>query len=113
VGATPVIIATITATITIHCALAASIDVALSADALDALVFEQLRSVLERPDFLLAAERAVIARTPAADDELLLAQSNRLERKVEAVASQRHRLVDPLSERTARARRGAEARQGN
>jgi hypothetical protein len=41
------------------------------------------------PDLLLAAQDAVTARTPAADDELLHAQLKRLERKVEAVAGER------------------------
>jgi site-specific DNA recombinase len=66
----------------------------IRADALDAFVFEQLRTVLRHPDLLLAAEHAVTARTPAADDELLRAQLKRLERRVEAVSSERRRLVD-------------------
>lgn len=66
----------------------------IRADALDAFVFEQLRTVLQRPDLLLAAEHAVSTRTPAADDELLHVQLKRLERKVEAAASERRRLVD-------------------
>jgi len=66
----------------------------IRADALDTFVFEQLRAVLERPDLLLAAERAVSARTPAADDELLRAQLKRLERRVEAAGGERRRLVD-------------------
>jgi site-specific DNA recombinase len=64
------------------------------ADALDAFVFEQLRTVLERPDLLLAAEHAIAAHTPAANDQLLHAQLERLGRKVEASASERRRLVD-------------------
>ena len=66
----------------------------IRADALDTFVFEQLRAVLERPDLLLAAESAVSARTPAADDELLRAQLKRLERRVEAAGGERRRLVD-------------------
>ena len=66
----------------------------IRADALDAFVFEQLRAVLQRPDMLLAAEHVITARTPAADDELLQAQLKRLERRVEAISSERRRLVD-------------------
>jgi site-specific DNA recombinase len=66
----------------------------IRADALDAFVFEQLRTVLRRPDLLLAAEHAVIARSPVADDELLRVQLKRLERRVEAISSERRRLVD-------------------
>ena len=66
----------------------------IRADALDAFVFEQLRTLLQRPDLLLAAEQAVTARTPAADDELLRAQLKRLERRVEGVGGERRRLVD-------------------
>jgi Recombinase zinc beta ribbon domain len=66
----------------------------IRADALDTFVFEQLRAVLQDPELLLAGERAVVARTPEADDELLRAQLKRLERRVEAASSERRRLVD-------------------
>ena len=61
---------------------------------LHAFVFEQLRTLRQRPDLLLAAEHAVATRAPAADDELLQDQLKRLERKVEGVAGERRRLAD-------------------
>ena len=66
----------------------------IRADALDAFVYEQLRTVLQRPDMLVAAEHTITARTPATDDELLQTQLKGLERRVEAVSSERRRLVD-------------------
>jgi site-specific DNA recombinase len=66
----------------------------IRADALDAFVFAQLRTVLQQPDQLLAGEQAVTARAPAGDDELLRAQLKRLERRVEAASNERRRLVD-------------------
>lgn len=66
----------------------------IRADALDAFVFEQLQAVLQRPDMLITAEHVITARTPAADDELLQAQLKRPERRVEAISSERRRLVD-------------------
>ena len=66
----------------------------IRADALDAFVFEQLRAVLQRPDMLVAAEHTITARTPAADDQLLQAQLKGLDRRVEAISSERRRLVD-------------------
>jgi hypothetical protein len=66
----------------------------IRADALDTFVFEQVRAVLERPELLLAGERAVTARSPAPDDELLAAQVARLDRKADATDAERRRLVD-------------------
>jgi site-specific DNA recombinase len=66
----------------------------LGADALDTFVFEQVRSSLLRPDVLLAGEQAVALHAPAPDDELLAAELVRLERKLEAAAAERRRLVD-------------------
>jgi len=66
----------------------------IRADALDAFIFEQLRTVLQQPDQLLAGEQAVTARAPQGDDELLRAQLERLERRVEAASNERRRLVD-------------------
>ena len=40
------------------------------------------------------ANLVITARTPAADDELLQAQLKRPERRVEAISSERRRLVD-------------------
>ena len=66
----------------------------IRADALDAFVADQVRQALLRPEVLLAGERAVTARTPAPDDELLAAQLARLDRKTEATQAERRRLVD-------------------
>ena len=66
----------------------------IRADALDAFVFQQLRTVLQRPEVLIAGERAITVRTPAADDELLRAQLKRLNRKVEGATRERQRLID-------------------
>ena len=66
----------------------------IRADALDAFVFQQLRTVLQRPEVLIAGERAITVRTPAADDELLRAQLKRLDRKVDGATRERQRLID-------------------
>ena len=66
----------------------------IRAEALDAFIFEQLRTVLQQPDRLLAGEQAVTARASEGDDELLRAQLKRLERRVEAASNERRRLVD-------------------
>jgi hypothetical protein len=46
------------------------------------------------PDLLLAGEQAVLARTPAPDDELLAAQLDRLQRRLDAADTERRRLAD-------------------
>ena len=66
----------------------------IRADELDAFVFDQVREILLRPDVLLAGERALIARQPTPDDELLAAQLDRLERRVEQAAAERRRITD-------------------
>jgi len=66
----------------------------IRADELDTFVFDQVREILLRPDVLLAGERALIAREPAPDDELLAAQLDRLERRIEQAAAERRRLTD-------------------
>jgi site-specific DNA recombinase len=66
----------------------------IRADALDAFVFDQIRNALLRPDVLLAGEHAVAARTPTPDDELLAAELNRLDRRLNDVGAERRRLVD-------------------
>ncbi|HCT79723.1 MAG TPA: hypothetical protein DGT23_24795, partial [Micromonosporaceae bacterium] len=66
----------------------------IRADALDTFVFDQVRAALLRPDVLLAGEQAVLAHTPAPDDELLAAELARLDRKLDHVAAERHRLAD-------------------
>jgi site-specific DNA recombinase len=66
----------------------------IRADELDAFVFDQVRDILLRPDVLLAGERALIAREPTPDDELLAAQLDRLDRRIEQAAAERRRLTD-------------------
>jgi site-specific DNA recombinase len=66
----------------------------IRADALDAFVFDQIRTTLLRPDVLLAGEHATACRTPAPDDELLTAELTRLDRKLEAADGERRRLAD-------------------
>jgi site-specific DNA recombinase len=66
----------------------------IRADALDEFVFDQLRAALTTPELLLAGEHALLARTPAPDDELLAAQLDRLERRLEATEAERRRLAD-------------------
>lgn len=66
----------------------------IRADALDTFVFEQVRTALLRPDVLLAGEQAILAHTPAPDDELLAAELARLDRKLDHVTAERHRLAD-------------------
>ena len=66
----------------------------IRADALDQFVFDQLRAALLNPELLLAGEEAVLARTPAPDDELLATQLDRLRRRLDAGDAERRRLAD-------------------
>ena len=66
----------------------------IRADALDAFVFDHIRTVITHPDLLLTGEQAVTQRTPIPDDELLATELNRLDRKIEAADSERRRLID-------------------
>jgi site-specific DNA recombinase len=66
----------------------------IRSEALDAFVFEQVRSALLRPDVLLSAESAITAATPAAGDEILDAELARIDRKIEANRAERRRLAD-------------------
>ena len=66
----------------------------IRADELDTFVFEQVRSTLLRPDVLLAGEHAVSARREPVADELLQAQLAKLQRKIDAAATERRRLAD-------------------
>lgn len=66
----------------------------IRADALDDYVFDQVRTAILRPDTLVRAERAVAARAPVPDDELLAIEFARLDRKITAVEDEQRRLVD-------------------
>ena len=64
------------------------------ADELDSFVFDQVRSVLLRPELVLAGEAALAGRRAVPEDEILDAQLARLARQIEAVDSERRRLSD-------------------
>lgn len=66
----------------------------IRADALDAFVFDHIRTAITRPDLLLAGEQAVKLTTPTPDDELLAAELARLDRKLDATDAERRRLID-------------------
>ena len=66
----------------------------IRANELDTFVFEQVREILLRPGVLLAGERALIAREPAPDDELLTTQLAELERRLDQTAAERRRVTD-------------------
>jgi site-specific DNA recombinase len=66
----------------------------IRADALDAFVFDHIRTAIIRPDLLLAGEQAVKLTTPTPDDELLAAELARLDHKLDAADAERRRLID-------------------
>lgn len=66
----------------------------IRADALDTFVFDQIRTALTDPDLLLAGEQAIAVTRAVPDDELLAAELARLDRKLDAAAAERRRLVD-------------------
>ncbi|HET9564742.1 MAG TPA: recombinase family protein [Mycobacterium sp.] len=66
----------------------------IRADALDAFVFDHIRTAITQPDLLLAGEQAVTLTTPTPDDELLAAELARLDRKLDATNAERRRLID-------------------
>ena len=66
----------------------------IRADALDAFVFDHIRTAITRPDLLLAGEQAVTLATPTPDDELLAAELARLDRKLDSADAEQRRLID-------------------
>jgi len=64
------------------------------AEALDSLVWDQLRQVLLRPQILVKGQAALGACTQQPDDELLQAHRERLERRLHGTETERRRLVD-------------------
>ena len=66
----------------------------IRADTLDTFVFDQVRAALLRPEVLTTGEQALAVRAPAPDDELLGAELARLDRKLDAAAAERRRLID-------------------
>jgi hypothetical protein len=61
---------------------------------LDALVWEQIRQALLRPDVLVKGQAALTARAAVPDDELLNAQLERLDRRLQQTESERRRVAD-------------------
>jgi len=66
----------------------------IRAEELDAFVFDQVRTLLARPELLAAGAAAVTAQAPVPDDELLSAQLARLDHRAEAAEAERRRLAD-------------------
>jgi len=64
------------------------------AEALDDFVFGEIRAALGTPALLVAGERAVAARRPVPDDDLLAAELARLERRLDNTAAERRRVAD-------------------
>jgi site-specific DNA recombinase len=64
------------------------------AEALDSLVWEQLRQALLRPQLLVKGQAALGALSQQPDDELLRAQLERLERRLQGTDTEKRRLVD-------------------
>jgi site-specific DNA recombinase len=64
------------------------------AEVLDSLVWDQLRQALLRPQILVKGQAALGARTHQPDDELLQAQRERLDRRLQGTETERRRLVD-------------------
>ena len=66
----------------------------IRADELDGYVFAKVRQALLDPRQLIAAERAVIAGTPADENELVAAQLKRLDNAIHSNERERARLLD-------------------
>ena len=66
----------------------------IRADALDAFVYEELRAALASPEILLAGQHALTNRQPAPDDQLLGAELDRLQRRIESTQTERRRIAD-------------------
>jgi site-specific DNA recombinase len=64
------------------------------AEELDALVWEQVRQALLRPETLVKGQAALGARAGRPDDELLNAQLDRLDGRLQQVETERRRIVD-------------------
>lgn len=64
------------------------------AQALDDFVFAELTAALRSPELLLEAQHAIAERTPLPDDELLAAELNRLQRRIDTTNNERRRIAD-------------------
>ena len=81
----------------------------IRADELDNYVWAQVRQVLLDPRQLIAGERAVIAGTPADENELVTAQLRRLDTALDRQRARAHPAARCLPSRTARTRRAHQA----
>jgi hypothetical protein len=61
---------------------------------LDALVWGQIRQALLRPEVLVKGQAALTARAAVPDDELLNAQLERLDRRLQQTESEQRRVAD-------------------
>ncbi len=66
----------------------------INADALDTYVFDQIRAALLRPDVLLAGEQAINDRQPTPNHHILTTELTHLQRKIDAIDTERRRLAD-------------------
>ena len=64
------------------------------AEELDSLVWDQVRQALLRPEILVKGQATLGARAGRPDDELLKAQLERLDRRLQQTESERRRVVD-------------------
>jgi site-specific DNA recombinase len=64
------------------------------AQALDDFVFAEITAALRSPELLLTAEHAIAQRTPVPDDQLLGAELDRLQRRIDATNTERRRIAD-------------------
>jgi site-specific DNA recombinase len=64
------------------------------AEELDALVWDQIRQALLQPELLVKGQAALAHRGVRPDDELLNAQLERLDRRLQQAESERRRVVD-------------------
>jgi site-specific DNA recombinase len=64
------------------------------AEELDALVWEQIRQALARPEILVKGQAALTGRAAIPDDEVLNGQLERVDRRLQQTESERRRVAD-------------------
>jgi site-specific DNA recombinase len=64
------------------------------AQALDDFVFSELTKALRSPQLLQAGGQSIASRTPAPDDQLLAAELDRLDRRIDSTQTERRRIAD-------------------
>ena len=57
-------------------------------------MFSELTKALHSPQLLLAGEQSLASRTPTPDDQLLAAELDRLDRRIDATQAERRRTAD-------------------